>query len=85
MARKTYLLQNLSAGYVGNSPLFWRDGGSGYTPWINEAKHWTYREAQLQIRSTRGSHQWKIWDIEYVEAVAKLTVDINDLRLRTSK
>jgi hypothetical protein len=26
-----YLLQNTTAGYLGNSPLFWHRDGSGYT------------------------------------------------------
>jgi len=75
-----YLLQNCSGGYVGNSPVFWRDGGSGYTHLIDEAKRWTKEEAELQIRSTRGSHTWQMWSVAEIEAVAKRTVDIQDLR-----
>jgi hypothetical protein len=75
-----YLLQNCSGGYVGNSLVFWREGGSGYTPWIDEAKRWTKEEAELQIRSTRGSHTWQMWSVAEIEAVAKRTVDIQDLR-----
>lgn len=77
---KLYLLQNCNAGFVGNSPCFWREGGSGYTPWIDEAKRWTYKEARLQIRSTKGSHRWEMWPLEVIERNAKRTVDIQDLR-----
>lgn len=78
--RKTYLLQNCNGGYCGNSPMFWREDGSGYTPWIDQAKRWTYREARAQIRSTRGSHSWKMWPLDQIEKVAKRTVDIQELR-----
>lgn len=80
LVQKLYLLQNCSAGYLGNSPLFWREGGCGYTQWIDEAKRWTYREARVQIRSTRGTHHWKMWPLTDIEAVARRTVDMQDLR-----
>lgn len=75
-----YLLQNCSGGYVGNSPVFWHKDRSGYTPWIDEAKRWTKAEAEQQIRSTRGSQMWQMWSVAEIEAVAKRTVDIQDLR-----
>lgn len=73
------LLQNVGSGYIGNSPIFWADGG-GYTQWIDDAKKWTREEAKLQIRSTRGSHKWKIWTLDFINKHAKRTVDIQDLR-----
>jgi hypothetical protein len=75
-----YLLQNCSGGYVGNSPVFWHKDGSGYTHWIDDAKRWTKDEAEKQILSTRGSHTWQMWSVDEIEAVAKRTVDIQDLR-----
>jgi len=75
-----YLLQNCSAGYVGNSPMFWQKGGSGYTPWIDDAQRWTKDDAERQIQSTRGSHNWQMWSVSEIESVAKRTVDIQDLR-----
>lgn len=77
---KSYLLQNCGAGFVGNSPVFWAEGNSGYTPWIDEAKRWTYREAKAQIRSSKGSHRWQLWSLDVIERCAKRTVDIQDLR-----
>ncbi len=75
-----YLLQNCNAGYLGNSPVFWHKSGSGYTQWIDEAKHWTREEVEKTIRSTKGSHNWRIWPLSDIESVAKRTVDIQDLR-----
>jgi len=75
-----YLLQNNSAGYVGNSPQFWHASDSGYTQWVDEAKRWTKEEAEQQIRSTRGTHSWTMWTEEEIYTVAKRTVDVQDLR-----
>jgi DNA-directed RNA polymerase subunit RPC12/RpoP len=75
-----FLLQNVGDGFVGNSPVFWHKSGSGYTQWIDDAKLWTKEEAEKQIKSTRGSHRWQMWDIEEITPVAKRTVDIQDLR-----
>jgi len=74
-----YLLQNVGAGYVGNSPVFWSEKG-GYTQWIDEAKRWTYREGWMQIRATKGSHEWRLWPLELIERCAQRTVDIQRLQ-----
>lgn len=78
--RRLYLLQNRSAGYLGNSPVFWANGGGGYTQWIDEAKRWTLVEAQKQIDATRSSHDFRAIPLDEIERVAKRTVDMQDLR-----
>ena len=75
-----YLLQNLNAGYLGNSPFFWEKNNSGYTARIDDAKVFTPAEAREVINSTRGSHKWKRWSKKKVFRVAHLTVDMQDLR-----
>jgi len=74
-----YLLQNESAGYVGNSPTFWAEK-DGYSQWVEDAKVWTKEEAEQKIRSTRGTHRWTMWCVSEILSVAKLTTDIQDLR-----
>ena len=76
--KELYLLQNVGAGYVGNSPVFWQEGG-GYSQWIDKAKRWTYEEARLQVQSTKGSHSWKMWKLSTIEKHAQRTVDMQDL------
>ena len=78
MSDETYFLQNCTAGFVGNSPLFWAKTG-GYTPWIAEAKEWSKDEAELMITGTKGTHTWKIWLTDDVRRLAKRTVDMQDL------
>jgi hypothetical protein len=75
-----YLLQNVGAGYIGNSPVFYHASGSGYTQWIDEAKRFTLEEAETVIRTTFGSHCWMTWSVEQIWESAKRTVDIQDLR-----
>jgi hypothetical protein len=75
---KLVLLQNCTAGYLGNSPVFWREDGSGYTQWIDEAKRWPEAEADAQIRSTSGTHDWRKWPLAVVEKLAKRTIDIQE-------
>ncbi len=79
-----YLLQNCSSGYLGNSPVFWKKGGCGYTQWIDEAERWTKEDAECLIRSTSGTHSWRMWSLSDIEASAKRTVDIQDLRSRAA-
>lgn len=74
-----YLLQNLNAGYLGNSPFFWAEGG-GYTIRVDEAKIFTPEEAKITIKGSKGSHKWKRWNKNKVLKAAHRTVDIQDLR-----
>jgi hypothetical protein len=75
-----YYLQNITAGYVGNAPVFWRAGGSGYTDNIDDAEKFTARKANAIIRSTRGSHKWTKWPIEVIDRLAYRVVDMQALR-----
>ena len=73
-----YLLQNLHQQYIGNSPMFWKKGGSGYTQWIDEAEIFDEETANRYLRED-GS-KWQIWPIEEIVNNSKRTVDIQDLR-----
>ena len=75
---QTYLLQNLTAGYIGNSPVFWHKNNNSYTQWINDAKEFTLQEAEEIIKTTTGT-QWRIWPTQLIHKKAKLTTDIQDL------
>jgi len=72
-----YLLQN---GVAGNSPLWWKWGNCGYSDRVEDAKIWGESEADAQIRSSRGSHNFVKWPLSLVRKHAYLTVDIQDLR-----
>lgn len=76
---KMYYLQNVTAGYVGNSPLFWSKKG-GYTPWLTDARWFTEEDANKTIESTRGTHTLAKWQVEELTSIAKTTVDIQDMR-----
>lgn len=78
---KPFLLQLESAGYLGNSPLWWAVNGSGYTQWLDSAERFTEAEADDIINGTKGSHKFAKWLHEDVRRVAKLTVDIQSMRI----
>lgn len=77
---RLFYLQNETAGYCGNSPMWWAKGGSGYTARLDEAETFFADDANKIIRSTKGSHRWKKWPVKAVDAAAHRTVDIQDLR-----
>jgi hypothetical protein len=75
-----YLLQNESAGYIGDSPLFWSDGGCGYTVDVDRAKRFTLTEARAVVRASKGTHRWKIWRQQDVLNSCVRVADIEVLR-----
>lgn len=79
MSEPIFYLRNISAGFVGNSPLFWEKNGSGYTPNIDEAKLFTSEEADRIIKSTESSHKFKKYTKEQVFSASYRTVDIQKL------
>ncbi len=62
--------------YVGNSVLWWRDGG-GYTTDIDQAKQFDDAEAQ-DIHRNRESD--KLWPVDQVLPAATRHVDMQNLR-----
>jgi hypothetical protein len=75
-----YFLQNLKAGYLGNSPMFWAKGGNGYTQWIDNAEQMTADRADEIYKS--DPWKWRKWPVDQVEAVAQRTVDMQRLGKR---
>lgn len=77
-----YLLRNLQAGFLGNSPLFWARSG-GYTQWIDQAQRFTAAEAAEQMQNSPG--KFEMYDTRQVERVAQCTVDIQHLKGRQGR
>jgi len=75
-----YYLQNCSAGYIGDFPVFWHKTNSGYTPYIDDAKVFTRAEADEVMRSTQGTHSWATWPVATCQAAATRVVSIERLR-----
>lgn len=73
-----YYLQNLQAGYVGNSPLFWAKGGNGYTCWLDDCEVFTSEAADKMVRD--DSRKWRAWPVDGIESLARRTVDMEELR-----
>lgn len=77
--RQIFLLRNLDSGFMGNSPMWWKEGDSGYTQWIDDARAFTLDEAAKTISACKGTHKLQMYDIHEIEALAKRTVDIQDM------
>jgi hypothetical protein len=73
-------LQNETAGYCGNSPMWYRKGGNGYTPRLDEAEKFKEAKADEIIRGSEGTHRWKKWPVLFIDSIAHRAVDIQDIR-----
>lgn len=81
MIRATmFLLQNETAGYVGNAPMWWAVCG-GYTDRLDDAQPFAEAKADEIIRSTKGTHRWRKWPLYQVRRASHRTVDIQRLRM----
>jgi len=79
-SKDLYLVQNKTAGYVGNSPMWWSADDCGYTPWVGDAKRFSIEEANALVDSLKGSHDLDVWPLSHVLQNSQLTVDIQKLR-----
>lgn len=70
-----YYIQD-SRSYVGNSMLFWRDGGSGYTTNLEEAGLYSKQHAFSQHRCRSSDLPWPE---SYIRARAKSHVDMQSI------
>ena len=76
LLKDRYLIRNMDAGFLGNSPIFWRENNSGYTQWINEAKLFTSEKADELVEE--NPRKWVKYNAEKVFRIAKQTIDIQD-------
>lgn len=75
---KNYLVQNLHAGYLGNSPFFWAIDAKGYTAQVDKAERFTEAESLEMVDRDPG--KWFRWRIEDVEKSIVTVCDIQILR-----
>lgn len=73
------LLQNVTAGYVGDCLLFWKTGGCGYTADVDDAQRFTAKEANAIIGGSVGTHSWKLWPESEVINACHRVVSREDL------
>lgn len=69
---KRYIIQN---GCVGNSMLFWKKDGVGYTTELDEAERFTITKARKIKRDCKSSHIFTIWHEAYL--YSKRTYHVN--------
>jgi len=57
--------------YVGNSMLWWRPNGAGYTTDISQAGQYDHKPSDRETDV--------LWPVDYIDGVAKLHVDFQDV------
>jgi len=75
-----FFLQHGKQPYVGNYLVWWSKRG-GYSPNVNDAQEFTREEAESEIKSSRNSHDFKMWSANYVRQHLSQVADIQDLGL----
>jgi len=70
-----YFLQD-TRSYVGNCPMWWAEGGSGYTARIDKAQRYK-REDALRMTNSRGSDV--AWPCSEIVPLQRPTIDVQDL------
>ena len=76
---RLYYLQN---GYVGNSVLWYRKNGKGYTTRPEEAHIFTEKEAQETCQDAVG--KYIAWPKDHVDQNKRIVIDGQDLDRRLS-
>lgn len=85
--KEMYYIQNVSAGYLGNSIIFYGKKGEGYTSNIDKAEVLTKDEAVALLESDQN--KWAAWSVDYVKKSGGITrvVDMQflDYKLKIKK
>ncbi len=75
-----YYIQSKKSGYIGNSLVWWNEGGKGYTCDLNKAWKLPRHEA---IKYHCPANQ--IRPVDEMDAIAQRHIDMQDLTLSSSK
>ncbi|MCO7641921.1 hypothetical protein NJI34_34700 [Pseudomonas sp. S 311-6] len=68
--------------YVGNCPMWWAKGGSGYTTRLDEAERYTLKDALRQHASRETDVPWPCAEID---PLARPTVDVQHMKDRANQ
>lgn len=74
-----YYLRNKERGYLGNSPMWWAQGGVGYTDNLDKAEKFVPERAKEFVRE--NPDKWEAWACEQVDLVAYRTMDSQDFSM----
>jgi len=77
--RKFYI-QRHASGFVGDSPLWWKEGGHGYTTQLDDAQVWTEEDAMALLMEDQGE-KFTAWPKPHVEAAVVEIVDYHLLHI----
>lgn len=79
MEGKQYYVQRHASGYVGNSLVWWRKGGSGYVCDLREAEVWSEEDSAALILSDQGQ-KYTRWPKDEIDPLIQHHIDMQDVR-----
>jgi len=73
-----YYLRNKDRGYLGNSFMWWKKGGHGYTAYLNQAERFDEKDAKEKVISDPS--KWECYPCDEIDKRAHLIFDSQDVR-----
>ena len=70
-----YYIQRIASGLLGNSPVWWAKGGSGYTSYIQNAEKFSLEDAAKLVMDY---DKYAMWSCDEVNKRLHLVYDIQD-------
>ena len=76
-----YFIQRHESGFMGNLPMWWREGGAGYTPYLDDAQEFTRAEAVKIAGAEPGQRgdKYTAWPAILIRGRARPAFDWNDI------
>lgn len=73
IAGRKYYVQNKERGYLGNSPLWWAQGGHGYTDDLSRAEQFTDEASAQMVKE--NPDKWARWPSVLIDQYAHRVFD----------
>lgn len=73
-----YYLRNKEAGFLGNAPMWWAKGGSGYTAYIDNAEKFNKKDAEKMV--AEDPSKWEIFPCGLINQHYRKVFDWQDIR-----
>ena len=75
-----YYIQRHASGFCGNNPLWWREGGHGYSCNLNEAE--VFVGDSQEFRSImKTKEKYTAWPKSYIDRKAIRTIDHQNISM----
>ena len=69
-----YYIQRHASGLADGNLIFWKYNDCGYTTFLKEAKHFSYKEMYELIKHDKGE-KYTAWPVEYLDSKAEMSIE----------